>query len=114
MGMNNPGEIARLAKIGDPDICCITNVHQAHLEGLGSIEGVAAAKGELFDQSRPESIHVVNFDDEHIVSLSEKYSRKTVSFAATDQGVARGAEVWAERSRPTLTVTSVSPCMSMH
>ncbi len=97
MGMNSPGEIARLARIGDPDICCITNVHQAHLEGLGSIEGVAAAKGELFDQSRPESIHVVNFDDKHIVRLSDKYSSRKVGFAVSEQGVARGAEVWAEK-----------------
>ena len=97
MGMNSPGEIARLARIGDPDICCITNVHQAHLEGLGSIEGVAAAKGELFDQSRPESIHVVNFDDKHIVRLSDKYSSRKVGFAVSEQGVDRGAEVWAEK-----------------
>ena len=32
MGMNRPGEIARLTRIGDPDICCITNVQPAHLE----------------------------------------------------------------------------------
>ncbi|MGI9536118.1 MAG: UDP-N-acetylmuramoyl-tripeptide--D-alanyl-D-alanine ligase, partial [Desulfocapsaceae bacterium] len=96
MGMNSPGEIAELARIGDPDICCITNVHQAHLEGLGSIEGVASAKGELFEQSRPESVHVVNFDDEHIVRLSEKYSRSKIGFAVSAEGVARGAEVRAE------------------
>ena len=96
MGMNSPGEIARLARIGDPDICCITNVHQAHLEGLGSLEGVAAAKGELFEQSRPDSVHVVNLDDDHIVRLSERFSSTTVSFAATAEGVARGPDVWAE------------------
>ncbi len=96
MGMNCPGEIARLAEIGDPDICCITNVHQAHLEGLGTIEGVAAAKGELFEKSRPDAVHVINCDDEHIVRLGEKFSSDTVGFAVTEQGLRRKPEVWAE------------------
>lgn len=96
MGMNSPGEIARLAKIGDPDICCITNVHQAHLEGLGSLEGVAAAKGELFEQSRPDSIHAVNLDDEHVVRLSERFSNRTIGYAVTEMGMSRSPQVWAE------------------
>ena len=97
--MNRPGEIARLARIGDPDISCITNVQPAHLEGLGSIEGVAAAKGELFEQSRPDSVHVVNFDDDLITKLSERFSTTVIGFAASSQGVARGAAVWAENIR---------------
>jgi len=96
MGMNSPGEIARLARIGDPDVCCITNVHQAHLEGLGSVEGVAAAKGELFEQSRPDAVHVINYDDEHIVGLSEKFSNTTVGYATTKLGLSRTPLVWAE------------------
>ncbi len=46
--MNAPGEIRRLTEIADPDVGLITNVGPAHLEGLGSLEGVARAKGELF------------------------------------------------------------------
>ena len=63
MGMNRPGEIARLTAIADPDIACINNVQPAHLSGLGSVEAVAAAKGELFAAGRPEMIRVVNLDD---------------------------------------------------
>ncbi|NNK14495.1 MAG: UDP-N-acetylmuramoyl-L-alanyl-D-glutamate--2,6-diaminopimelate ligase [Desulfofustis sp.] len=96
MGMNRPGEIARLAQIGDPDICCITNVQPAHLEGLGTIEGVAAAKGELFERSRTNSVHVVNLDDEHIVGLSKRYSNKVIGFAVTSKGAGRETVVWAE------------------
>ena len=96
MGMNRPGEIARLTKIGDPDICCITNVYQAHLEGLGSIEGVAAAKGELFEKSRADAVHVVNYDDDHIVGLSTRFSRRTITFAVTEKGLNRNPQVWAE------------------
>lgn len=98
MGMNCPGEIARLTQIADPDICCITNVYKAHLEGLGSIEGVASAKGELFENSNQQATHVVNFDNEHVVRLSNQNKRnKTVGFAVTRQGLSHNPQVWAEK-----------------
>ncbi len=52
MGTNNPGEIATLAKIADPTHALITSIGKAHLEGLGSIEGVAKEKLSLFDYVR--------------------------------------------------------------
>jgi UDP-N-acetylmuramoyl-tripeptide--D-alanyl-D-alanine ligase len=48
MGMNHPGEIDYLARIACPDVALITNASGAHLEGLGSVEAVARAKGEIF------------------------------------------------------------------
>ncbi len=50
MGMNRPGEIRRLAEIARPDVAVITNIAPAHLEGLGSIEAVREAKGELLGE----------------------------------------------------------------
>ncbi len=97
MGMNQPGEIGRLTDIADPDICCITNVHQAHLEGLGSIEGVAAAKGEIFDRSRADSVKIINFDDPHILELAEKIGGRQIGFGVTSEGLSRNPEVWAEK-----------------
>ena len=81
MGMNAPGEIKQLAEIADPDICCILNVHGAHLQGLGTIEGVAAAKGELFSTARPDAVFVVNLDDKYVKELADKYTQKKITFA---------------------------------
>ena len=48
MGASNPGDIAYLAGIAQPDIGVITNIGPAHLQGFINIQGVARAKGELF------------------------------------------------------------------
>ncbi|MGB5685580.1 MAG: UDP-N-acetylmuramoyl-L-alanyl-D-glutamate--2,6-diaminopimelate ligase, partial [Candidatus Electrothrix sp.] len=85
MGMNQFGEIARLTAIADPDIACITNVQAAHLEGLGSIAGVAQAKGELFAGMRSDTVAVVNYDDSHVRRLP-KNSEKIIGFACTPAG----------------------------
>ena len=85
MGMNQLGEISRLTEIADPDIACITNVQAAHLEGLGSITGVAQAKGELFAGMRPDTVAVVNYDDPHVRRLP-KNSEKIIGFACTAAG----------------------------
>ena len=47
MGANHPGEIAYLTAIARPEVVAITNAGRAHLEGFGSLEGVARAKGEI-------------------------------------------------------------------
>ncbi len=47
MGANHPGEIGYLSSLTRPDAALITNAGRAHLEGFGSVEGVARAKGEI-------------------------------------------------------------------
>jgi len=66
LGTNRPGEIARLTQISDPDIALVTNVGPAHLEGFGSIHGVAEEKGDLFRYMRKGGIAVVNLEDEYV------------------------------------------------
>jgi murE/murF fusion protein len=86
MGMNRPGEIKRLARIADPEIGCITNVQAAHLEGLGSIEGVARAKGELFAAMSDQGIRIINCDDPHVRKLGVGYGNNVIGFAVTPIG----------------------------
>ena len=63
MGANHPGEIAWLTTIAAPTVAVITNAGPAHLEGFGSLEGVAECKGEIYSGLRPGGTAVVNADD---------------------------------------------------
>lgn len=62
MGMNHLGEIAALSALARPRVGVITAVGAAHLEGCGSVEGVARAKGELFDALPPDGVAVMPSD----------------------------------------------------
>lgn len=69
MGMNAPGEIATLAAIAQPDYAIITNVAQAHLQGLGSIEAVARAKCEIISELKSNSTLIYNSDDPYLKEM---------------------------------------------
>jgi UDP-N-acetylmuramoyl-tripeptide--D-alanyl-D-alanine ligase len=63
LGANHAGEIARLAAISRPSVGIVTAAGPVHLEGFGSLEGVARAKGELFAGLPGNGIAVINQDD---------------------------------------------------
>ena len=60
MGTNRPGEIGRLSQIADPDIAILTNINHAHLNGLGSIEGIIAEKQSIFSNTRNGGFAIIN------------------------------------------------------
>ena len=60
MGMDTFGEIHRMAEIVRPDIAIITNVGVAHIERLGSREGILSAKLEIRDFFGPENVLIIN------------------------------------------------------
>lgn len=63
MGANHLGEIAGLCRIARPTVGVVTQCAPAHLEGFGSIEGVARAKGEMFAGLADDGVAVINADD---------------------------------------------------
>jgi len=63
MGANHSGEIAYLTHLVNPDVAIITNAGAAHLEGFGDLDGVACAKGEIFQGLSPEGVGIINNDD---------------------------------------------------
>ncbi len=92
MGANHPGEIAYLAAIARPDVGLVTNAGAAHLEGFGSIEGVARAKGEMFAGLAADGTAVINADD-RFAQLWRQLSgeRRIISF-----GIESPADVSAD------------------
>jgi len=64
MGMNHPGEIDYLTQIANPDVALVNNASGAHLEGLGSVEAVACAKGEIFAGLKHGGTALINADDD--------------------------------------------------
>lgn len=62
MGANHAGEIASLVTMAEPDVAVINNVGAAHLEGFGSLQGVAEAKGEIFAGLKADGVGVINAD----------------------------------------------------
>jgi len=65
MGMNHFGEIDYLTHLARPNVAVVNNATGAHLQGLGSIEGVARAKGEIFAGLVSDGTAVINADDTH-------------------------------------------------
>ena len=65
MGMNHPGELTYLSRLARPDAALVNNALRAHLEGLGSVEAVARAKGEIYGGLKHDGVALINADDPH-------------------------------------------------
>jgi len=85
MGASGPGEISYLCSIARPHIALINNVQPAHLEGFGSIQGVAAAKGEIYSGLDRAGTAVVNLDQSWLPQWRELIgSRNCITFSLND------------------------------
>ncbi|QCR23748.1 UDP-N-acetylmuramoyl-tripeptide--D-alanyl-D-alanine ligase [Pontibacter sp. SGAir0037] len=85
MGANHIGEIALLCSIALPTHGMITNIGKAHLEGFGSLEGVARGKSELYLHLDQYSGTVfINTGNEHLVRMSRRIAQKITFPAAND------------------------------
>jgi len=96
MGANHAGEIARLTALVQPKVVAITNAAPAHLEGFGSLEGVAHAKGEILTSDIPPEVVVLNADDEFFpywCSLVPEID--VISFGLAPQANFRASDVYA-------------------
>ncbi len=92
MGMSSPThEIRRLCQITPPDIAVELMVAPVHLEYLGSMENIAAAKAELIESLKPEGTAILNADDDWVMGMRNKHSGRTLTF-----GVERLADIAAK------------------
>lgn len=104
LGMNAPGEIDRLAEICSPDIGVITNIGPVHLEGVGSIEGVMHAKGELISRIKPDGIAILNADDLRVRNLVPKTGMDVLFFGKSQLARIRAEHVKKSASGTTFTL----------
>ena len=93
MGMSALGEIDTIARLASPDVGVITNIGPAHLEFLGTMDGVAEAKGELLNNLRPGGTAVLNADDRYFVALKKKFSGRIVSFGIDNAADVRASDI---------------------
>lgn len=108
MGANHLGEISNLTSITQPDVALINNAGQAHLEGFGSLKGVAQAKGEIYQGLSDDGIAVINCDDAFADYWRElSANKKVIGFSMQN----KAAEIYGEWQQ-TETGGNLNVCLS--
>ncbi|MGH8298223.1 MAG: UDP-N-acetylmuramoyl-tripeptide--D-alanyl-D-alanine ligase [Steroidobacteraceae bacterium] len=97
MGANRAGEVAELVRVARPTVGLITNAGAEHLEGFGSLEGVARAEGEMVAGLAPNATAVLNADDEFVNLWRGMTLAQVVTF-----GIANAADFRATELHTTL------------
>lgn len=95
LGANHANELSELTALVRPKVAMITNAAPVHLEGFGSLEGVAKAKGEIYEGLSDDGIAIINADD-HFADFWRGLvkGKKVLTF-----GVEKSADVRAENIR---------------
>lgn len=78
LGINHPGEMDYLSGIAQPDVVCITNIGDSHIEAFGCRENTLAAKAEIFNHAKAGALAVLNGDDPLLLTLKGKTPGKAV------------------------------------
>jgi len=94
LASNQPGEIARLAEIAEPDVAVITNVGPAHLQGFHSLEAVREEKGSILSFVKPGGMAVINRDDANIRILEDRWKGKSISFGIAERATVRAEHIF--------------------
>lgn len=104
LGMNHFGEIRTLSRIAEPDVGIITNIGPAHLEGVGSLDGVMQAKGELLDEINKAGLAILNADDPGTLRLAEKSPVPVMLFGLSDNADVKARDVDIDAAGTTFTL----------
>jgi len=86
LASNQPGEIARLAEIAQPDLGVITRIAEAHLEGLENLEGVEKEKRALVSALGANGIFIFNLSDPRLSRLAQGFAGRKIGFGLGAKG----------------------------
>lgn len=118
MGANHIGENAMLCEIAKPTYGLVTNNGKDHLEGFGSMEGVAQSNSELYYYLlKNDGLTFINANDEWLMRMAGRLTRKT-TYAAIDETRNTKADVigTAKKLRPQITFSfediDITSCLS--
>ncbi|WP_371371343.1 UDP-N-acetylmuramoyl-tripeptide--D-alanyl-D-alanine ligase [Sporomusa aerivorans] len=115
MGMRARGEIQELAAIALPTVGIVTNVGETHMEILGSIENIAAAKGELVEAIAHDDLVVLNADDPRVSAMQEKAQGRVVLYGLKEEAFVRANNIVSgQGSELTTEFDCCSPRGSFH
>jgi UDP-N-acetylmuramoyl-tripeptide--D-alanyl-D-alanine ligase len=110
IGANRAGDVASLAAIARPAIGLITNAGAEHLEGFGSLDGVARAEGEMVAALPASGIAVINHDDPYAALWRSMTTARVLAFgfgAGADlRAIDMGTEATAAGFRTRFTLVS--------
>jgi len=98
MGANHAGDVAALCAIARPGIGLVTNAGAEHLEGFGSMDGVARAEGEMFAALGADGVAVLNVDDEYAPLWRSMTRARVVGFGLGQDADVRATDVRLEAS----------------
>lgn len=94
MAMSSPmHEIARLCEITPPDVSVVLNVLPVHIEHLGSIEAIRAAKAEIVQGMKPGGAAILNADDPRVASMREMSRGETLTFGINNRADIMAREI---------------------
>jgi UDP-N-acetylmuramoyl-tripeptide--D-alanyl-D-alanine ligase len=95
MAMRGPGEIAALSRIARPGSAVITNINETHLERLGTVSRIAAAKGELLEHVPPGGFALLNVESPFIKREAKRCRGKVIYY-----GLEKPTGLMAREIRP--------------
>lgn len=96
MGMNHFGEISYLSRIACPDVAVIVNIGTAHMEFLGTQEGIRRAKMEIVEGMSPRGKLLLNGDDLLLRYLDKEPVQRITYFGTGDGCAVRAYDIAQE------------------
>ena len=93
MGASGPGEIARLIRLGMPDIGVVLKVGLAHAGGFGGIDATQRAKSEMVTDLPASAVAVLNVDDPRVAAMADLTRARVVWFGLATDAAVRATDV---------------------